>query len=153
MIDAKNAKKLCGALLRMPMAPKESTAIRQRVDALAGHARSDGHAERVIDHIVATSSFFPTVREIVDTCEYLPDDTAFRDVRIKCRYCQGDGFATLDQPYGLSCAYPCDHTGRVPANIGLRLSASLRAHYMANERTGAESKARYARRMPDEVRG
>lgn len=153
MIEAKYAKRLCGMFSRMPMAPKDAAAIRQRVDALSGHARSDAHAERVVKHLAETLSFFPTVREIIEACEYTPDDQAVRSVSLSCSHCGGDGWVSLDQPYGLSCAYPCDHTGRVPAGAGLRFTPGLRALYMANERMGAEGRARYTRRMPAEVRG
>lgn len=128
-IDAKMAKRLCGKFSGMSMMPTDKGALDLRSDALARRARSEGHAQRVVQAIIEREAYFPTVSVIVQECENSPDDVQAIQQRNECEWCHGDGFRSVEGPYGTSAAYPCDHRGTVPGNPGAPMPRAVEAHY------------------------
>lgn len=129
MIDLKTAKAVFQGLSGMVGIPMEKEAVRQRLQALQMKARSEGHGVRVVEHLRATLQYFPSEREIIDACEYLPDDVTITESARDCSYCHGELWISIDGPYGLTAAYRCNHNGPVPINVGVRLSSALQKHY------------------------
>ncbi len=129
MIEMRTAKKLMINLIGMPMTPTDEGQVKLRTEALAFRARSTGHAERVVTGLLETMTYFPTVAEIVQACEYTPDDAAVVSSRKDCRWCQGDGWRSVDGPFGTSAAYVCNHTGQSNERMGVRIPPVVQRHY------------------------
>jgi hypothetical protein len=103
--------------------------VDQLVEAMCAHARSESHASRVAQSLLETCIFLPSVSNLINACEYTPDDETLVSTRKDCPYCMGDGWRTVDYAYGLSAAYPCDHTGHENPSFGIKLPASLQRQY------------------------
>ncbi len=109
MIDAKKAKELFTPLRGMPAEPTDPAVIRTRYEALAAHARSEGHARRVVALLAATLSYFPTVAEITQICETTPDDAEAIGRRESCVCCGGTGYVIVRREDGAEGARKCQH--------------------------------------------
>ena len=46
-----------------------------------------------------------------------------------CPGCGGNGWNSVEGPYGASAAYPCDHTGRQNERMGVAISPAVEEHY------------------------
>ena len=135
MIPKKTAKQLVdrfsAASLREP--PADVTVL---IGVLASHARSEKHGQSMIDNWIGRSEFWPKPANIVQLAAELEDpDNLAKKAREICEYCHGDNFVSRDQPYGLSAAIPCDHTGNFPGNLGVKLAPATEAMYKL-ERAG-----------------
>lgn len=79
MVDDKFAGKQMARLRGMPGEPRDpdtlKPALQERVKALTARARSEVHATRVVDSLVESCQFWPTVAEIVTACEYISGDS------------------------------------------------------------------------------
>lgn len=129
MIDLKTARAVFAGFNGMVGIPPEKDGVKQRLEALRLKARSEGHGIRVVEHLRATLQFFPTEREIVEACEYTPDDISLTQTARDCSYCHGEIWIAIDGPYGLSAVYHCTHNGPVPLNVGVRLTPAMEKHY------------------------
>ena len=129
MLDLKIAKRLIARLGSMSMAPAETGAVLLRSEALAKYARSEGHAERVVQTILERDSYFPTVAVIVQECETSPDDAQLQSFRRDCPHCHGDGWRIVDGPYGTSAAYPCNHTAAGDPRMGVPMPRAAESMY------------------------
>jgi hypothetical protein len=108
MIEAKIALRIFLPLRGMPAEPSDAGVIQTRVKALAEHARSEGHAARVVKQLSETLTYFPAVAEIAQTCETTPDDSELADIREKCPCCAGTGFIIISTERG-DGAKRCHH--------------------------------------------
>ncbi len=143
MIEQKIAKEIVREFFGMPKTPETKSEIDQRVNAMARHARTAGHARRVALHLLETLAWYPTVAEIVHACEYTPDDTRALRERIDCPWCHGDGFRSVEGPYGTSAAYPCDHRG-TESNLGVVIPAVVESQYKREHQGIPERRAAHA---------
>lgn len=150
MIERKTATELIRRFGGMPMTP-DKDGMGLRIDTLERHARSESHARAVVESLVESCQFFPTCADVVQMCASVEDpaSNAARSRAKACPHCMGDGWISVDGPYGLTSAQPCDHTGRINPNLGLRLSAAQMHQYREEQRTAGErQKAREQRRNP-----
>ncbi len=136
MIETKTARTLMNRFRGMPMEPKDDEIIKQRVAALSRHARNESHAVMVVEHLAGILQFFPVEADIVQACTYVEDPKGAAAIeRAKtCRYCQGDGWRTLEGPFWTSAAYPCDHSGRPPERLGVAMARSVQSMYQREHR-------------------
>jgi hypothetical protein len=136
MIPKKKAQELCRKLVGMVQTPTDAADIAMRVDALTARAGSEQHAKLVIDSIVERETFYPSVAVIVQSCAAITDPVGSdaKLAREKCPYCMGDGFRTVEGPYGTSAAYPCNHQPEGDPRMGVRIPAAVESHYQAEAR-------------------
>ena len=94
-ITEKIAKEQLSRLRGMPGDPKEAedlaAALKERRRALLNGARSEVHARRIVDSLLDTCQFFPTVSEIREACEYIAGDV----LPDGCAECRGAPFVTV----------------------------------------------------------
>ena len=130
-IEAKIAKQLVNEhWMGLRSIPEQRVVVQLAIDALARHARSEGHAKRVCESIRDTCQFWPSVAEVTQACEYTPDDVLLARTRSGCQWCNGDAYISTDGPYGLSYALPCGHDGRhSDRDRGMTLTASQAERY------------------------
>jgi len=154
LIQKKLARELMRKFTGMIQQPKEDADIQLRIDALSGRAGSEQHAKIVVNDLVERLTFFPTVADIVQACLGTLDPVGSEAVKQRkaCLFCNGDGWRTVDGPYGTSAAFPCDHTGKPNERLGVRMSAAVEAHYR-DEALAVEGKIQefneIAARLPD----
>ena len=145
-IDKKTASKVAADLLAMGRAPDVRTdegkaVYRVIVDRLADGADSEGHAARAIRSIVDTETFFPPPSVIVAALDSTPRDTEARSTLRACPICHGDGWVSVDGPHSTTAAVPCNHTGEIPANLGVVMPASVSRMYLRDHAIGDSKRA------------
>jgi len=64
---------------------------------------------------------------------------------VDCPYCSGSGWRTIEGEYGTSGAYRCDHTGKVPSNMGVRMSPGVARHYSQEQRESEKRRIEWER--------
>ncbi len=135
-IDIKSAKiaidKLTAASLTYPPAADGLAVLAK---SLGKHAKSERHAELVIDGWIEHWPQWPKPSELVQLCGITdaPEQAQARSVRESCHRCGGSGWISVDGPYGTSAAYPCSHNNESEADrrAGVRISPALHRHYGA----------------------
>jgi hypothetical protein len=144
MISEKLAKEQILRFKAYPNDPADKAAHAERWKVLMARSRSDSHAIRAIDSLISTAHFFPTVAEIIQACEYTPDDQALAKRRLNCQICGGNGWRTVEGPYGTSAAFPCTHQEELTSaerRIGVPLDPSVQRMYHNLQEQAAERKA------------
>lgn len=141
MIDRKKAVEVARDLLAMGRPPDTKTlegkaVLRLIVERITDLAASEAHAKRAVRNIVDGQQFFPAPADIVKALEETPHDEAMLAASRACKWCNGDGHRSVDGPYGLSAAYPCDHRGGIPYGKGLAIPASLQRMYAVEQADG-----------------
>ncbi len=142
-ITVKLAKSLISKFISLPVTPDREQ-IDLRAEALRNKARGPGHATRAMQDLLEKAQYFPTVRDIVEACEYSPDDAQLATIRKECLYCHGDGWRTVEGPYGTSAAFPCSHRAELTEAeklMGVPLSPGVQRMYHAQEQRGDEARA------------
>ncbi len=142
-ITLKQAASLIGKFSGLPSTPDKEQ-ITLRIETLMNKARGIGHAERAMQDLLEKAQYFPSVRDIVEACEYSPDDQQLQSLRKDCPYCNGDGFRTVEGPYGTSAAFPCSHRAELTGpekRLGVPLPAGVQRMYQAEAQRGAERRA------------
>jgi hypothetical protein len=136
VIEEKYARQQFGRLSGLEKEPEDPAIIRERRKVFTARCRSNAHAERVIDQILEKSRYFPSIADIVQACESIidPQSTEAIEQSKRCQYCRGDGWRSVDGPYGTSASFPCDHSGRHPGNIGVHIPAAVEKHYQQEAR-------------------
>lgn len=77
----------------MPGQPTDEIAIKERIKALCRFSRSETHLQRIMDSLVNTNQFFPTVSDIRDASEYISGDS----VPNGCQRCSGEPFVSIQR--------------------------------------------------------
>lgn len=132
-IEREKARILARDFLSMRGAPNTSepngkNTMRLIVDALETRSRSESHANRVHASLMQNCQFFPTVADIVNACEYTPDDGQYASMRAECKLCEGTGWRTAGGEFGTTAAYPCQHRSDQQRQ-GVRISREMAKHY------------------------
>jgi hypothetical protein len=98
--------------------------------AIEKNSRSQAHAQLVVDTWIERSREWPKPSDIAQLCAELDDpDNLAKQARQACEWCNGDGWREVQGPYGLTAAYPCDHKGSGPGNLGVKLSPAENTRY------------------------
>jgi len=136
MIDVKIARRLLGKFKGMNSAPKNREELELRAESLARKCGSEAHAEAVCEALLERLVFFPNVADLMQACANTEDpaSSAAKERRRDCPYCRGEGWRTVDGPFGLSAAYPCNHTAAGDPRMGVKIDPALGARYMQEAR-------------------
>jgi hypothetical protein len=105
---------------------------------LAQYARSVEHARSVIETWIRENPEWPKPSHLHDLCIEVADPAVeiASERRGRCRYCNGDGFISVDAQYGLSRAMRCTHGPEMAdvTHANLKIPRALESHYMAEQR-------------------
>lgn len=80
------AKQLDRIPKNLPGAPDSDSDKKLYLGAFEKHARSESHAQRVIDSIVESAVFYPKIPELIEACEYISGD----NLPTGCPICHGE---------------------------------------------------------------
>lgn len=86
----------------MPGQPTDEIAIKERIKALERSARSETHAVRIVDSLLETNQFFPTVSDITQAAEYIGAE----NLPQSCEKCKGEPFVIREHngaEYAVRC--------------------------------------------------
>lgn len=145
-INEKYARQLIQKLSGLPGA-KDKDQMGLRAETLRNKARGPAHAARVVQSLLESSEFFPTVRALVEACEYTPDDAQVAVLRKNCRHCNGDGWRSVDGPYETSAGFPCSHRDEfteAETRLGVPVPPGVQRLYQAQQTRGNEARAKHA---------
>lgn len=106
---AKNQLRRCGGMVAQP---SDDVALAERVSTLERCSRSEEHCQRIIDSILHTNQFFPTVSDLVQASEYISGESTPQG----CGRCAGANWVVVVRN-GYDGAARCDcERGRYLAN-------------------------------------
>lgn len=89
----------------MPAQPTDEVALRERVRALRNHSRTEKHTQKIIDSLLETCQFFPTVADIVQASGYISEG----DTPGGCDQCAGEPWVAVKRgAYDASVRCNCE---------------------------------------------
>jgi hypothetical protein len=106
MIEKKSAKDLMRKFGGMPSTPTLAADVDLRTTALRENAKSEAHASAVVTGLVGKLNWFPTVADIIQACDQVPDPAFVDNSHANCAECEGTGWLIVEKN-GIEGAQRC----------------------------------------------